>query len=124
MTDLLDDQAVYDFLGAIRDVTDTFQKYPVTFGSGDDSVTVLCGRKNIRNELLAVEEGSCIEDAFKLALNRQYMAEKGLVDEDNALLIGYDTPVWMDGMQFVITKLAETVVFRDTKVMVSMEVVR
>ncbi|MCG8553586.1 MAG: hypothetical protein MI799_24545 [Desulfobacterales bacterium] len=124
MTDLLDDQSVNDFLGAIRDVTDTFQKYPVIFGSGVDAAPVLCGRKNIKNELLATEEGSFVEDAFKLALNRQYLAEKGLVDEDDVLLIGYDTPVWMDDMQFVITKLGEPAVFRDTKVMVEMEVVR
>ena len=124
MTDLFDSQTEGDFLSAIRDVTDTFQKYPVTFGDGEDSITVLCGRKSIKNELSAGEEGESIEEAFKLALNRQYLAEQGLVDEDDVLLIGYDTPVWIDNERFVITKLAESVVFRDKKVMVVMEVVR
>ncbi len=123
MTDLFDDQAVSDFLEAIRDVTDTFQKYPVTLGDEGASVTVLCTRKNVLGELSVREEGQGIEQAFKLSLNRQYLAEKGLVDGDGVLLIGYDTPVWMDGERFAITKLDEPV-FRDQKIRVAMEVVR
>ena len=121
MTDLFDDQGVGDFRDAIRDVTDSFQKYPVVFGDG---VEVLCGRKSIKNELLARDEGESIEDAYKLSLNRDYLAEKGIVDETGTLLIGYDTPVWMDGELFAITSLGEPVVFRDKKLMVVMEVVR
>jgi len=124
MTDLFDDDMTRQFLDAIRDVTDTFQKYPVTFGDGMDSITLLCGRRSIKNELLAREEGESIEAAFKLALNREYAAEKGAIDEDDVLLIGYDTPVWMEGERYVITKLDEPAVFRDKKVMVVMEVVR
>jgi len=124
MADLFDDDMTRQFLDAIRDVTDSFQKYPVTFGDVPDSITVLCGRKSIKNELLAREEGDSIEKAYKLALNREYAAEKGLIDEDDVLLIGYDTPVWIDDDRFVITKLDEPGVFRDKKVMVVMEVVR
>ncbi len=124
MTDLFDDAAQAEFINAIRDVTDTFQKYPVVFGDGDDSIELLCGRKSIKNELLAREEGESIDEAFKLALNRQYLSEKGLVDENDILLIGYDTPVRMDGEQFTIIKLGEPIVFRDQKLMVVMEVVR
>lgn len=123
MTDLFNDQDVNDFLGAIRDVTDTFQRYPVGFGDEGVSITVLCGRKSILNELLAREEGQSIAQAFKLSLNQQYLAEKGLVDDDGVLLIEYATPVWMDGQRFVITKLDESV-FRDRKMSVFMEVVR
>lgn len=124
MTDLFDDAAQSEFINAIRDVTDTFQKYPVVFGDDNDSIELLCGRKSIKNELLAQEEGESIEDAFKLALNRQYLSEKGFVDENDILLIGYDTPVRMDGEQFAIIKLGEPTVFRDQKLMVVMEVVR
>lgn len=124
MTDLFDDDSANDFVAAIRDVTDTFQKYPVLFGDQGDSVELLCGRESIKNELLATEEGESIDEAFRIKINRQYLAEKGLVDENDRLLIGYDTPVLMDGLQFSITKLDETPVFRDKKLMVVMEVVR
>lgn len=123
MSDLFDDEMAAQFVGAIRDVTDTFFKYPVVFGSGADEIELLCGRQSIKNELLAREEGQGIDQAFQLSLNRQYLHEKGLVDEDNKLLIGYDTPVVMDGISFVIIKLDEPAVFRDEKLMVVMEVV-
>ncbi|MCP3942212.1 MAG: hypothetical protein GY710_12100 [Desulfobacteraceae bacterium] len=124
MTDLFDDAMTADFVNAIRSVTDTFQKYPIVFGDGDDSIELLCGRKSIKNELLAQEEGESIEDAFEIKINRQYLAEKGLVDENDTLLIGYDTPVEMDGEQFTIIKLGEPAVFRDKKLNVVMEVIR
>lgn len=124
MTDLFDDATQADFIQAIRDVTDTFQKYPVIFGDEDPPLELLCGRKSIKNELLAREEGQSIEDAFEIAINREYLAEKGLIDENDSLLIGYDTPVEMDGEQFTIIKLGEPAVFRDKKLMVVMEIVR
>ena len=123
MADLLNAQDTAAFLDAMRDVSDTFQKYPVTLGDGVDAVDLLCGRKSIKNELLAHEEGMDINQAFRIKFNRQYLAEKGLVDGDGILLIGYDTPVWMDGERFTIVKLDEPAVFRDQKLSVVMEVV-
>ncbi|MCG8643337.1 MAG: hypothetical protein MI862_26660 [Desulfobacterales bacterium] len=123
MADLLTDQDTAAFIKAMRDVSDTFQKYPVTFGDGGESVSVLCGRKSIKNELLAREDGTRIEAAYKLSLNRQHATEKGLIDDDDELLIGYDTPVWIDGERFAIIRLDEPAVFREKKLNIVMEVV-
>ena len=124
MADLFDDAMTADFVNAIRDVTDTFFKYPVTLGDGLEAIELLCSRKSIKNELLAQETGESIDQAFNLSFNRKYLDEKGLIDSDGTLLIGYDTPVWMDGQRYMITKLADPTVFRDEKLMVVMEVVR
>ncbi len=123
MADLFDDAMTAQFTAAIRDVTDTFFKYPVIFGDGADEIDLRCGRKSIKNKLLALEEGEDIDQAYRITFNREYLTEKGVVDENDKLLIGYDTPVWMDGEQFTITKLDETSVFREKKLMVVLEVV-
>lgn len=123
MADLFDDAVTGDFIAAMRDVTDTFFKYPVTLGDGLDAIDLLCGRKSIKNELLAQETGESIDQAFRLRFNRKYLDEKGLIDPAGTLLIGYDTPVWMDGQRYMITKLDEPAVFRDEKMTVVMEVV-
>ena len=123
MTDLLNASDTAAFLEAMRDVSDTFQKYPLILGDGMDAVELLCGRKSIKNELQAREEGMDINQAFRISFNRQYLDQKGLVDTDGTLLFGYDTPVWMDGERFAIIKLDEPAVFRDKKLSVVMEVV-
>ncbi len=124
MADLFDDAMAADFMGAMRDVTDTFFKYPVTLGDGLEAIELLCSRKAVKNELLAQETGESIDQAFRLTFNRKYLDENGLIDMDDVLLIGYDTQVWMDGQRYMITKLYEPAVFRDEKIMVVMEVVR
>jgi hypothetical protein len=124
MADLLPQESVEGFVSAMRSVTDTFHKYPVSLGNTPDAIDLLCGRKSIINEFKAREEGDDIDEAFELKFNRGYLADKGLVDEENELLIGYDTPVRINGKRYTIIKLDQTSVFRDQRLMVVMEVVR
>lgn len=119
MTDYLSADDTAAFLDAMRDIADTFGKYTIVL----DGVPVSCSRKDVKNEVLAQEEGNDIDQAFKIILNRQFLAELGLVDGDGTLLFDYDSSVEMDGEEFTITGIGEPV-FRDTKVSVVLEIVR
>ena len=124
MTDLLDAESVAMFKDAMRDLTDTFYKIPVILEQAGGDTGLLCGRKLITSELQAREGGEETEEGYRLTFNRADLAEMGLVDANDKLLIGYDDTVVMDGKQFAIVGIAEPVIFREEKLMVTLEVAR
>jgi len=123
VADLFDADAVEAFKDAMRDVTDTFHRYPVTLEQDGGDTELLAGRKVITEKFKAREEGEEIDEAYQLVFNREYLKDHGLVDGGDILLITYNDRVRMDGKRYHIVKLAEAS-FRDSKLMVVLEVVR
>lgn len=123
--DLLDQESISDFKGAIRDVTDTFHRYPVAVDLTGGLLTELqCGRKNITAELRAGEQGQEISEGWLLSFNREYLAEQGLYDFRGRIRLTYDTPVWLDGKRFAVIRLKEDAVFHGDKLLVFVGVAR
>jgi len=119
--DLLDEEAAQAFKDAIRDVTDTFHKYPVILEREGGDKELLAGLKVITGELKAREGGEEISEGYEVKFNREYLAEKGLVNEDGKLLIAYDDTVKIDGKRYHIIKSKDQAIFRETKLMVVIE---
>ena len=125
MADLLDSNAMAQFEAAMRDVTDTFYRYPVRVElSGGAVHGLVAGIKEITAELKAAEGGEEISRAYRLRFGRAYLMEKGLVDGFGKLLLDYDAVFWVDEQRFVVAGLSEPVVFRHRKLVVLVEVVR
>jgi len=123
MTDLLDDEAVEAFKDAIRDVTDTFHKYPVILEQDSGDTELLAGRKIIAERLKEKEEGGEIDEGYEIAFNREYLKDRGLVDENDNLLIVYDDRIRIDGKRYHVVSVKEKG-FREDKIMVILEVIR
>lgn len=124
MTDLLDTDAVNAFKNAIRDVTDTFHKHPVILEQEGGNKDLLAGVKVITGELKEREGGQEISEGYAVMFNREYLAEKGLVDGNDKLLILYDDTIKIDEKRYHIIKLHETGIFRENTLMVVIEVAR
>lgn len=128
--DLLDQESVDDFKNAMRDVADTFNRYPIILQRVDAAdLPLLAGKAPLSSNgspdgLTLSDEGEEIEDGFLLKLNRDYLVEKGLVDGNDALLIGYDDEVVIDGKQYAISMIDSTGTFRDQDLTVILKVER
>lgn len=129
--DLLDQESIDLFKDAIRDVTDTFHRYPVVLlPAPGGEVDLLSGKKSPSSSAQGMkgldprERGEEIEELLQLSFNRQYLAEKGLIDTAGTLLIGYDDGVRIDGKLYSIAAIHETGEFREDNLLVLLDVVR
>lgn len=129
--DLLDQESVDAIKGALRDVADTFHRYPVDLlPAAGGEVGLRAGKKTPSSPAQGMkgleprERGEEIEEVLQLTFHRQYLAEKGLVDAGGTLLITYDDGVRVDGKRYHIAAIHETGEFRDDKLLVMLEVVR
>lgn len=134
MTDLLTPDNVAQFRAAMRDVTDTFFKVPVTIqrATGGD-VNLLAGLKpvetgnkgEVNGEYSPRESGSEVVERWVVTFNRDYLADMGLVDTDtDQVLISSDDVVVFKGQRFVIVSLTDKALFRGLAILFRMEVAR
>lgn len=127
MTDLLDDEAVDDFRSAMRDVADTFNRYPVILQQAGGDLSLKAAKASLGSSTKGFEqtdEGAEIEDGYLLKFNRKYLAEQGLIDGNDSLLIDYDDRVLVDGKRYGISAIDSVGTFRDADLNVVLKVVR
>lgn len=134
MTDLLDQETVDDFRQAIRDITDTFHRTPVILKrkSGEE-VELLCGWKpddvgssgSVHGEAQLQEASRETVERYLVSFNRDYLAEKDLVDPvtDN-LLISEDDKLVFHGKRHVLVKITDKGVFRGIPILAQLTVQR
>lgn len=132
--DLLSQDNVDQFRAALRNVTDTFHKTPVTLQPVNGAeIDLLAGLKpddagsygSVNGELHAQEERQETVERWIVTFNRDYLAEKGLIDPDtDQLLITIEDRLLIKGKRFSIVKLTDKGLFRGVPVMVQMTVVR
>jgi len=130
--DLLDQEAADQFKNAMRDVTDTFHQDEVTLRrAAGGEVDLLAGVKpagdgqsTSHGELRPRERGEEIEERYTVTINRQYLADKGLVDGDDSLLITVDDELVIAGRRFALAAVADRARFRGQALLVILEAVR
>lgn len=121
-----------DFRAAMRDVTDTFHKDPVTLRrAGGADVPLLAGLKpagdgqgDEHGELQSRETGDEIAERYTVTFNRAYLAEQGLIDGDDQLLITIDDSLLIRGKRFALAVVADRAPFRGEALLVVLEAVR
>lgn len=134
MTDLLDQDSVDDFRAAMRDVTDTFHKSPVILRKTDNSeIPLLAGLKpnetgddgEVNGDRYVREEQTESVERWIVSFNRDYLAEKELVDpDDDTLLIDQEDWIIINGKRFAIVALTDKALFRGVPILVRLTVVR
>ncbi len=128
--DLLDQNSVDDFKTAMRDVADTFNRYPIFLRRVDAAdLALLAGKAPLGSNsgpagLTLADEGEEIADGFLLKFNRDYLFEKGLIDGAGVLLISYDDQIMLDGKDYAISAIESTGTFRDQDLTVILKVER
>jgi len=128
--DLIDQSSVDDFKNAMRDIADTFNRYPIILRRVDAAdLGLLAGKAPLGNNsgpdgLTLADEGEEIADGFLLKFNRDYLFEKGLIDGAGVLLISYDDQIMLDGKDYAISAIESTGTFRDQDLTVILKVER
>ena len=129
--DLLDAEATADFLAAMRDLTDTFHQDPVTLIRAIADCPLLAGLKAAgdgkgeeHGELRHRDTGEEIAERYTVTFNRAYLAEQGLVDNDDQLLISVDDQLLIAGKRFAIAAVADRARFRGFAILVVLQAVR
>ena len=130
--DLLDAEAAAEFLAAMRDVTDTFHQDPVTLRRAiGDEVPLLAGLKPAgdgqgeqHGELRPRDTGEEIAERYTVTFNRAYLAEQGLVDGADQLLITVDDQLLIAGKRFALAAVADRARFRGVPILVVLAAVR
>ena len=134
MTDLLDQESVDEIRQAMRDVTDTFHHTPVTLrrASGQE-IALLAGMKTddagsygeVNGERYAQDEHTEIVERWIVTFNRDYLAEKGLVDPATDLLL-IDPEDWLiyKGKRYSIQILEDRAEFRGVPILTRLVVQR
>jgi len=133
MADLLDQDDVDAIRAALRDVTDTFHRSTVTLRRvNGDEVDLLVGLKpaesgnegEAHGELAARQDRTETVERWVVSVNRDYLAEKGLVDTEEEparqLLISREDWVMINGKRFAIVELSDRALFRGVPVLVRM----
>jgi len=123
--DLLSQENIEEFKSALTDVFDTFFKYPVVVVKDGVEIDLLCGMqegpgKNSESggELLEIEDSrEEINEIKTLKFYAGYLKEKGVS-------IDYDCEVYIDNKGFTITRISEKGYFRDSNLLVVVEVAR
>jgi hypothetical protein len=134
MADLLTQDNVDQFRQAMRSVTDTFFKTPVVLRrqSGEE-IDLLCGWKpddagsygRVNGETYVQEAHEEKVERYLVSFNRDYLAEKGLVDPDSdLLLISQGDRVVFKGKRHAIATVADKGVFRGVPILVQLTVQR
>jgi len=134
MTDLLSQENVDQFRGAMRDVTDTFHKIPVTLlRAAGGQVGLLAGlapddmeaqNGEVHGELHIQEDRRETVERWIVSFNRDYLREEGLVDEDDHLLIAYEDRIMLNGKRYSIIKMTDKAIFRNAPILVKLTVAR
>jgi hypothetical protein len=135
MADLLSQENVDQFRAAMRSVTDTFHKSPVTLlrPSGEE-IDLMSGITpdevgsygEIDGERYVQDERTERTERKIVSLNRDYLAERALVDPDtDELLIAPDADwIVIGGKRFGIDKMTDKAVFRGVPILVQLTVQR
>jgi hypothetical protein len=134
MSDLFDQESVDDFRAAIRDVTDTFHKTPVILQrkSGEE-IKLTCGWSPegsgidgaAHGEAYLQESSRETVERYLVSFNRDYLAEKGLVDPiTDKLLMGEDDKLVFQGKRHVLVKITDKGVFRGLPILAQLTVHR
>lgn len=134
MPDLLSQDNVDQFRAAIRDVTDTFHKSPVTLlKTSGAEIELVAGMKpddsggggGSHGEMSVREEGSETVERWLVTFNRDYLEEKNLVDPDSdTLLIADEDRIVFKGKRYAIVELTDKALFRGVPMLVLLTVVR
>jgi hypothetical protein len=134
MSDLLSQENVDQFRAAMRSVTDTFHKTPVTLlrPSGGE-FPLLAGLKpddvgsygEVHGEMYAQEERAETVERWIVSFNRDYLAEQGLSDlATDQVTITPEDRLLINGKRFSVVKLSDKGLFRGVPIMFLMTVVR
>ncbi|BCS54556.1 hypothetical protein [Geobacter sp. SVR] len=132
--DLLSQDNVDQFRAAMRSVTDTFHKSPVTLrrASGEE-IDLLAGLKPDDQEDYSVVHGErYVRDAHSemverwvVSFNRDYLAAQGLMDpETGEPLINPDDWIVIKGKRFAIIELTDRGLFRGIPILLKLIVQR
>lgn len=129
--DLLDAETTAEFRSAMRDVTDTFHRSPVTLRravGGDVPLLVGLtpagdGQGEQHGELQTRETGEEIAERYTVRVNRDYLAEKGLVVND-VLQITLDDTLLIGGKRFTLASVADKAIFRGVPILAVLQAVR
>ncbi|MFZ2949456.1 MAG: hypothetical protein WA003_08215 [Desulfuromonadaceae bacterium] len=134
MSDLIDQAGVDEFRQAMRDLTDTFHKTPVTLKrKTGEEIPLLAGWKpddvgsygNVNGEAYVQEAQRETVERFVVSFNRDYLSEQGLTDPDtDLLLISEDDKLIFQGKRFVLVKITDKGVFRGVPILVRLTVQR
>jgi hypothetical protein len=132
--DLFSAENTEQFRSAIRNVTDTFHRTPVTlFRTSGEEIELLAGMipmetgddGEVNGEMYARDRGSETVERWIVTFNRDYLAEKGLVDPDeDRLLIGDEDLVIYKGRRFAIVQLTDKAIFRGVPILARLKVAR
>ncbi len=134
MADLLSQENVDQFRQAMRAVTDTFHKKPVILKrkSGEE-IELTCGWKpdeagsygSVNGEAYLQEAHRETVERYLVTFNRDYLAEKGLIDPDtDELLISEDDKIVFKGKRHVLVKITDKGVFRGLPILAQLTVQR
>lgn len=118
----------------MRNVTDTFHKTPVTLRrSSGEEIELLAGWKpddtgtdgEAHGEAYVREAQRETVERFLVSFNRDYLAEKELIDPaTDTLLISEDDKLVVKGKRFVLVKITDKGVFRGVPILVQLTVQR
>jgi hypothetical protein len=134
MSDLLSQESVDQFRAAMRNVTDTFHKTPVILRrKTGEEIDLLAGWKpddtgsygNVNGEAYVQEAQRETVERFLVSFNRDYLAEKQLIDSaTDTLLISEDDKLIEKGKRYVLVKITDKGVFRGVPILVLLTVQR
>ena len=132
--DLLTQDNVDQFRAAMRSVTDTFHKTPVTLKrKTGEEIDLLAGWKpddtgtdgEGHGEAYVQEAQREPVERFVVSFNRDYLAEKELIDPTtDKLLISEDDKLIFQGKRFVLVKITDKGVFRGVPILAQLTVQR
>ena len=132
--DMLSQENVDQFRSAMRSVTDTFHKTPVTLKrKTGEEFELLAGWKpddtgsygSINGEAYVQEAQRETVERFVVSFNRDYLAEKELIDPGtDRLLISEDDKLLVNDKRYVLVKITDKGVFRGMPILVQLTVQR
>ena len=118
----------------MRSVTDTFHKTPVQLRrTSGEEIELLCGWKpddvgsygSVAGETYVQEAHRETVERYLVSFNRDYLAEKGLVDPDtDKLLISEADKLVFKGKRHSLVKIVDKGVFRGLPILAQLTVQR
>ena len=124
--DLLNNDQVEQFNQSIRDITDTFFKYPVVIRQDGVDTQLSAGIQEGRSGKESDSDGERIEvedyreevsEWKTLRFSNDYLDEL-------AVIIGYDDSVFIDGKRYSVITITDQAYFRDDKLVKLIEIAR
>jgi len=124
--DLLSPQDVANFRGVIRDICDTFHQYPVIVRQESGDVPLLGGLQGgkLDNESGKDGELTVVDDVRnEVGEWKTIRFNKDALDS-SGITISHDDRVVVDGDEYVVMTIHEAAYFRNSGLIVSVEVAR